>query len=115
MDGCHYSVTFMKEAVNYVLQNCFFKVGSQILCHFIGIPIGSDLAIFFASLFLFHYKSEWIGKMKHIDHHLARMSRQVYRFIDDLITMNDNKEYENSLMEICLEELESKNKMQTAM
>ena len=46
--------------------------------------------------FLFHYESEWIGKIKNIDHHLAGRFGHVHRFIDDLTAMNDNKEFEKS-------------------
>ena len=35
--------------------------------------------------------------MKNIDHHCARKFGHIYGFIDDLITTNDNKEFENSL------------------
>ena len=38
--------------------------------------------------------------MKNIDHHRARSFGHIYKFIDDLITMNDSKEYENSFKEI---------------
>ena len=47
---------------------------------FNGFPMGSDPAPFFANLFLFRYKSEWIDKMKIIDHHCPRLG-QVRRFI----------------------------------
>ena len=61
----------------------------------IGIPMDSDPIPFFANLFLFYYKSDWIGKMKNIERHCARKFGHVYRFIDDLTAMNDNKESEN--------------------
>ena len=41
-----------KNAVAYLLLNCYFTVGPKIFCHIIGIPIGSDPALFFAYLFL---------------------------------------------------------------
>ena len=102
------SLRSLEQAVNYLLGNCFFKVGSQIFLQVIGIPVGSDPASFFANLFLFHYKSEWIGNMKTIDHHHARMFGNIYTFIDDLIAMNDSKEFENSFKEIYSAELELK-------
>ena len=63
--------------------------------------MGSDPAPFFANLFLFHYKSEWIGKMKNIDHiDCARRFGHIYRFMNDLIAMNGSNESEKSLKEI---------------
>ena len=63
--------------------------------------MGSDPAQSFANLFLFRYKSEWIGEMKDIDHHCARRFGHVYRFVDDdLVALNDNKEFGNSFKKI---------------
>ena len=57
--------------------------------------MGSDISPFFVNLYLFYCESEWIGKRKNIDHHRARRFRHVYRFIDDRITVNDNKKDAN--------------------
>ena len=38
--------------------------------------------------------------MKNHDHNSARRFSHVYRFKDDLIAMNDNKEFESSFKEI---------------
>ena len=109
MNGNHCFPTFLnKQAVKYLLQNCSFKTGSQIFCQVIGIAIGSDPAPIFANLFLLHYKSAWIGKMKNIDHLHERKFGHVYRFIEDLIAVNDGKEFDNSFKEIYPEELELK-------
>lgn len=93
-----------KQAVQYLLVNCFFKVGSQIFRQVIGIPIGSDPAPLFANL------NGYI-KWKNIYHHHARFG-YVYRFINDMIAMDDNKEFQNSFKEIYQTELELKKKMQ---
>ena len=45
-----------KDAVAYLLLNCYFIVGSKIFCQIIGIPMGSDPAPFFANLFLYFMK-----------------------------------------------------------
>ena len=57
MNGNHYSLISLKQAVKYLVENGFFKVGSQIFGQIIDIPMGSDTASFFSNLFLFHYKS----------------------------------------------------------
>ena len=38
--------------------------------------------------------------MKNIDHHCAGRFGYIYRFIDDLIAMNDCKEFKNTFKEI---------------
>ena len=70
MIGNCFSQTSLRHAVKYNLENCFFKVASQIF-QVVGIPVSSDPAPFCANLFLFHYESKWIGKMKNIDHALG--------------------------------------------
>ena len=60
----HYSLTSLTQAVKYLLDKCFFKVGSQIFWQVIRIAMGSDPAPFYANLFLFNYESEWVGKSK---------------------------------------------------
>ena len=36
----------IKDAVAYLLPNCYFTVDPKIFCQIIGIPMGSDLAPF---------------------------------------------------------------------
>ena len=42
----------IKDAVAYLLFNCYFTAGPKIFCQIFGIPMGSDPAPFFANLFL---------------------------------------------------------------
>ena len=57
----------MKDAVSYLLSNCYFTVGHKIFCQIIGIPMGSDPAPFFANLFLYYYESKWMNELKKKD------------------------------------------------
>ena len=59
MHGNHYSLTSLKQAVKYLLGNCFFKGGSQNF---------QVIGFLFANLFLFRYKSKGIGKLKRFGH-----------------------------------------------
>ena len=47
----------IKDAVAYLVFNCYFTVGPKIFCQIVGIPKGSDPAPFFANLFLYFYES----------------------------------------------------------
>ena len=42
----------IKDAVAYLLLNCYFTVGPTIFCQIIGIPMGSDSAPFFCQRIL---------------------------------------------------------------
>ena len=87
----------MKDAVPYVLLNCCFAVGPKIFCQIIGILMGSDLAPFFADLFLYFYERKWMNKLKKNDLIKARNLCNIFRFIDDLNSINDGGEFESNL------------------
>ena len=96
----------MKNAVSYLLSNCYFTVGSKIFKQVIGIPMGSDPAPFFANLFLFYYESKWVNNLKKKDMIKARTLGNIFRFIDDLNAINDSGEFEKNYRHIYPEELE---------
>ena len=96
----------MKDAVSYLLSNCYFTVGHKIFCQIIGIPMGSDPAPFFANLFLYYYESKWMNELKKKDLIRARKLCNIFRFIDDLNAINDAGEFENNYQHIYPEELE---------
>ena len=103
-----FAKTSIIEAVDFLIQNCYFCVGNTLLRQKIGIPMGLDPAPFFANLFLFYYESEWLKKLKKSDNIKARKFGNTFRFIDDLIAMNDGGEFESSHHEIYPPELELK-------
>ena len=90
----------MKNAVSYLLSNCYFTVGHKIFCQIIGIPMGPDLAPFFADIFLYYYESKWMNELKKNDHIRARKLCNIFRFIDDLNALNDAGESENNYQHI---------------
>ena len=96
------------KALKYLLDNCHFKCGNKLFKQVIGIPMGSDPAPFFANLFLYCYESRWIKRMKKENNILARKFGKVFRFIDDLIAINDGNEFERYHSEIYPNELELK-------
>ena len=60
--GNHFVFTksLLNEAIKFLLHNCFFSIGNIIMIQVIGIPMRSDLAPFFANLFLAHKKADWV-------------------------------------------------------
>ena len=72
------------------MGNCFFTCGEHIFRQVIGIPMGSDPAPFMANLFLYHFESKWIKNLKKENIQKARRFSNTFRFIDDLLTSNDN-------------------------
>ena len=70
--------------------------------------MGSDPAPFLANLFLYFYESKWITTTKKHDIHKARRFGNVFQFIDDLVAINDNGEFEKCYSDIYPPELELK-------
>ena len=70
-----------------------------------GIPMGSDPGPFFANLFLFFYESRWLKSIKNTNYGVARKFGNIFRFIDDLIPINDGNEFENHYNKIYPSEL----------
>ena len=95
-----------KQAIAFIMENCFFTVGNRIYRQVIGIPMGSDPAPFFANFFLAFYESKYIKSLKSKDPGKARKYKNITRYIDDLIAPNDNNEFHNSFLEIYPAELQ---------
>ena len=70
--------------------------------------MGSDPAPFMANLFLYYYESEHVRKAKKNDIFTARKFRHTFRFIDNLLAINDDGEFENCFSDIYPKELELK-------
>ena len=68
--------------------------------------MGSDPAPAFANLFLYHYESTWIKSIKKSNNILARKFGQVFRYIDDLLALNDGGSFESYYKDIYPEELQ---------
>ena len=96
----------VKEAVAYLLDQCYFQIGKCLFRQIIGIPMGSDPAPFFANLFLYFYERKWILDLKKKDLAKARKFGSVFRFIDDLNVMNDDGIFEKHYREIYPPEME---------
>ena len=59
----------------------------------------------FANLFLFFYESRWLKSFKNTNYGVARKFGNIFKFIDDLIAINDGNEFENRYSEIYPPEL----------
>ena len=67
----------------------------------IGIPMGTDCAPLLANLFLYHYENEWIKKLEvESRDDILRHMKNNYRYIDDLLSLNDNNKFLQYLGEI---------------
>ena len=54
----------VKNAISYLLNNCYFTIGKHIFKQVIGIPMGTDPAPIMANLFLYFYESKFLKTIK---------------------------------------------------
>ena len=101
-----YTKESITESVSYLIKNSYFKLGDKLFRQDIGIPMGSDPAPAFAILFLYHYESTWLNSVKKTNHVLARKFGQVFRYIDDLLALNDGQSFDTFYRAIYPEELQ---------
>ena len=63
----------------------------------------------FANLFLYFYESKWMNELKKNDLIKVRKLCKLFRFIDDLNSINDAGEFESDYSNIYPEELNHSN------
>ena len=101
-----FGIDLVKDALEYLMGNCYFTFGSKVFRQVIGIPMGSDPAPFMANLFLYHYESVWMKNLKKEDLQKARRFSNTFRFIDDLLTINDDNLFSENFGQIYPKELQ---------
>ena len=72
----------------------------------IGIPMGSDPAAFFANLFLTHKETDRIKTQCKLGAINVRKINSSFRFIDDLLSLNDDSSFKKHYKNICSTDLE---------
>ena len=92
--GC---ASLLKEAIKFLLHNCFSSIGNIIMIQAIRIPMGSDPALLLANLFLAHKKAGWDKAQRKLGTIKVRKINNSFRFIDDLLSLNDGSNFEKSL------------------
>ena len=103
-----YSKLSIKTLLEFIIDNAYFQVGDKIFKQIIGIPMGSDPAPFIANIFLYVYENRYMNGLKKSDLSRARNLRHVFRFIDDLIAINDNDQFLKSYKEIYPQQMDLK-------
>ena len=77
--------------LEFLIDNIYIKVGKEIFRQQVGIPMGTDCAPFLANLFLFYYEYNYMKDLIKRNIHLAKQFPYTTRYIDDLLTLNNNR------------------------
>ena len=94
--------------INYLIDNCYITCGDSTFRQKIGIPMGTDCAPFLANLFLYSYETAWMTKTAKTDKQLARRFNKSARYIDDLLTINNDELMKKHMSDMYPRELELK-------
>ena len=78
--------------LEFLIDNIFVECGGVIFQQVIGIPMGTNCAPLLADLFLYSYEAEFIQTLiKSGKRHLAKSFHFTYRYIDDVLSINNPK------------------------
>ena len=100
--GPHFVFTknLFKEAVKFLLRNCFLSIGNIIMIQVIGKPMGSDPVPFFANLLLAHKEADWVKAQLKFRTINVRKINNSFRFINDFLSLNDGGTLEKNHKDI---------------
>ena len=88
----------------------YVKYRNNIFRQVISVPMGTDYALDLANLFLFAFKYKYeyiIGLIDNKSDDIKRF-KIIYRYIDDLLVLNDNGYFDSVYTDIYLQALELK-------
>lgn len=92
---------------NFLIDNIFIRVGPSVFQQTVGIPMGTDCAPLIADLFLFSFEFEFMKTLIRANLPKARTFNNTFRYIDDLLTLN-NPQFTHNISHIYPKELELK-------
>ena len=101
-----WNTTEFIDHVNYLIDNIYVVCGNCLFRQIIGIPMGTDCAPFLANLFLYSYECDWLlKKFEQKDLKLLNKFNYCFRYIDDLLCINNDQEMDKVTADIYPEEL----------
>ena len=109
-----YSEEQVISMLEFLIDNIFVSLGGTLFQQVVGIQMGTNCAPLLADLFLYSYESEFLQKLvKDKKIHEARAFNFTYRYIDDVLSIN-NSRFAEFLPFIYPPELEVKETTDTA-
>ena len=92
--------------MNYLIDNAYVIHDGIVYRQIIGIPMGTNSAPHLANIYLFVYEYEYIEKLvESNDSKFLEKLTNIFRFQDDLFSVNDDGLFENVLGDIYPEEM----------
>jgi len=86
----HVNAKALADCLDYLIDNTFVTFGNAIFQQNIGIPMGTNCAVFLANYFLFTYELEFASKLIDQDRlEELRHFSHTFRYIDDVLPLNN--------------------------
>lgn len=89
----------MLNLLDIMIDNVFVRIGDNLYRQVVGIPMGTDCAPLLANLFLHQYEFKYMKKLMKTNFALALTFSDTFRYIDDLVTLN-NANFEEHIPKI---------------
>ena len=87
-----FSTTDIINMLVFLIDNIFVMFGGRVFQKIVGIPMGTNYASLLADLFLYSYEADFIhGLLKKNEYKLARSFNFKFRYIDDVISLNNSR------------------------
>jgi hypothetical protein len=83
------------DMLGYLLDNIYVKYRGSIFRQIIGVPMGTDCVPDLANLFLFVFEYKYVMNLLSNGDSDIQLFRFVFRYIDDLLILNDNGHFAN--------------------
>ena len=92
--------------MKWLIDNIYVVCGDSMFKQKIGIPMGTDCAPFLANLFLFAYEYKWLKqRMENKEFDILKKFKFCFRYIDDLLCMNNDQLMDDVMSDIYPKEL----------
>ena len=88
------------QAVDFVIDNCYFTIGNMVFKQTVGVPIGIDCGPYIANLTLFYYENRFLETTYKSKYIVAKKLTYTYRLIDDITTLNSDGYFKEYFKEI---------------
>jgi len=89
--GMSFSCDDVINLMSWLIDNTYVTIGDKVFKQCIGIPMGTDCAPYLANLFLYSYEFDFMNKLlKEKKHLILRKFSKCFRYIDDLLTINND-------------------------
>ena len=96
----------MSDALHYLLDNIFIRLGSKLYRQIVGIPMRTNYALLVADLFLFCYERDFMLSLSDNNQtDIIEASNSTSRYLDDLLNI-DNPYFEQMVGQIYPTELQ---------